>query len=397
MKKTKSRKSLAGYFKTGKILIVEDMQNMRRAIKNILTSMGIKHKQIIQANDGDIALKILRNEGQNIIFVLLDWNMPRVPGIEVLMEIKEDDHLRKIPVLIVTAETNEEQIVQAVEYNVKNYIIKPFIAQTLREKMLNIINPPEYLQLIEEGEKRIKQGRFDEALVILEDVLKSKPDSASIRILMGKAYEEIKENEKARQLYEEAIEKNPQYLRAHDVLSNFLLKTGKKEEALSSLEVAVKISPLNANRQVLVGNLALETRGDMERAQTAFRAAMKQTPQMAEEIAEIYLKNGFHKKAEEFFRTSLSKEKNAYIYNRLGIALRKQKKWKKAIEEYKKALSLEPDDDAIFYNMAMAYLEGDKIEGGKKKDAIRCLKKASGINPNFMDAKKMLKKLQYAA
>lgn len=397
MKKTKDRKSLAEYLKKGNILIVDDMPNMRRSIKNMLTSMGIRNKQIIQANDGDVALEILRSKEQTIMFVLLDWNMPRVHGIEVLRQMKQDQQLKKIPVLMITVENYEDQITQAIDFKVKNYMLKPFIAHTLREKMLNIINPPEYFQLVKEGEKRIIQGKLDEAIVILGDVLKIKPDSASIRILMGNAYEEKMEYEKAHKLYKEAIEKNPQYLRAHDALSKFLLKTGKNEEALSSLEVAVKISPLNADRQVLRGSLALETWGDMEKAQKAFTIAMKQRPEMAGEIAEVYLKNGCHKKAEEFFRTSLIKKKDANIYNRLGIALRKQKKWKKAIEEYKKAINIESDNETIFYNMAMAYLEGDILEGGKKKEAIQCLKKAAEVNPNFKDAKKMLQELQSAA
>ena len=71
----------------------------------------------------DTALKMLRDEEQNIIFVLLDWNMPRLPGIKVLKEMGEDEKLKNIPVLMVTAETNEEQIVRAVEHEVKNYVI----------------------------------------------------------------------------------------------------------------------------------------------------------------------------------------------------------------------------------------------------------------------------------
>lgn len=384
------KKSFLKYFKDGYILVVDDMPNMRRAIKNMLKHIGIKNNHIIEAGDGESALKIIQEEPDKSIFalMLLDWNMPRVSGLEVLKKIKGDEALQKIHVLMITAEDNQEQITLAVEHGAENYIIKPFIADTLREKMLNIINPPEYLKLIKKGEELIKQGNFDEALAILEEVLKIKPESASVRIIMGRAYEEKKENEKAYQLYKEAVEKNPEYLRAHNTVADFLLKTGNMKEALLSLEKAAEISPNNANRQVKIGKLALEEDGDPEKAQRVFKMAMKQNPQMAEEIAEVYLKNGKAEEAEMLFRTSLAQKENVHVYNRLGIALRRQKKWEKAIEDYKKALRMEPKNEMIFFNMGMAYLEGDK-----KKDAIQHFKEALEINPNFTEAKKMLQKI----
>ena len=384
------KKSLLDYFKDGYILVVDDMPNMRRSVRNMLKHIGIKDNHIIEAGDGERALKIIQKESDKSIFVLmlLDWNMPRVSGIEVLKKIKEDEELQKIHVLMITAEDNEYQIAQAVEHGADNYIIKPFIAKTLQEKMFNIINPPEYLKLIKKGEELTEQGNFDEALSILEDVLKTKPESASIRILMGRAYEGKKENEKAYQLYKEAVEKNPEYLRAHNTVADFLLKTGNKEEALLSVEKAAKISPFNADRQVRIGKLVLENEKDPEKAGRAFKMAMKQSPQMAEEIAEAYLKNDNAEEAEMFFRTSLAQKENVHVYNRLGIALRRQKKWMKAIAEYKKALQVEPRNETIFFNMGMAYLEGDK-----KKDAVQHFKEALKINPNFAEAKKMLQKV----
>ena len=89
-----------------------------------------------------------------------------------------------------------------------------------------------------------------------------------------------------------------------------------------------------------------------------------------------------------FFRTSLAQKENVHVYNRLGIALRRQKKWKKAIEEYMKALKVERKNETIFYNIGTAYLEGNK-----KKDAVEYFKKALAIDPNFEEAKKILQKI----
>lgn len=362
----------------------------------MLRHVGIKDKNILEANDGDQALKIIQSETEKkiIVLILLDWNMPRLTGIEVLQKLKEDDKLQNIFVLMITAENNQEQITRAIEKGADNYIIKPFKAKTLEEKMLNIINPPQYIEAIKEGEELLDQGNYQKAIDIFQDVLKIKPDSASVRILMGKAYEEMKDFERARQLYEEAIEKNPEYLRAYNTLTDFLIKIDDKKAALNYLEKAAEISPVNPQRHLMIGKLALECRKDTEKAEKAFRKALKQSPEIAHEVAEIYLENRNAKKAEEFFRSSLTQNQSVHIYNRLGIALRKQRKWKKAIEEYQKALKIDPNDEVIFYNMGMAYLEGDKMAGGKKNDAIICLKNALKINPNFEEAKKALKDLR---
>lgn len=388
----KDKKSLKDNFRDCRILLVDDMQNMRRTMKNMLQHLGIKIEHIVEANDGEAALKILQEEDHNIIFVLLDWNMPNLTGIDVLKKIKEDEKLRKILVLMVTAENSDDQIAQAVERGVENYIIKPFIAKTLEEKMLNIINPPEYLKLINKGEELLKQGEHDKALTIFEELLITKPDSASIRILMGQAYEEKKNYVKAHQLYNEAIEKNPQYLRAHNTLANFLLKRGDKKAALSSLEKAAEISPTNPNRHLMIGKLALESEKNPEKAEQALKKAVKQSPEMAEEAAEIFLKNGCADKAEDLLRKSITQNESVHKYNRLGIALRKQGKWKEAVEEYQKALIIAPDNEVIHFNMGMAYLEGSKIVGGNKQKAYECFKKALEINPDLKEAENEIKK-----
>ena len=174
-------------------------------------------------------------------------------------------------------------------------------------------------------------------------MLKILPDSAGVRILMGKAHEKKKENEKALQLYKEAVEKNSLFLEAHNALADYSLKTGDKKAALRSMEKAAEISPSNTNRQIMIGQLALETEKDPGKARTAFKVAMKQMPQRAEEVTEIYLKHGYAEEAEEFFRDSLTQNMNVHVYNRLGINFRNKKNWEKTVEEYIMAFQLELD------------------------------------------------------
>lgn len=120
--------------KNMKILVVDDFSTMRRIVKNILRQLGFVN--IIEADDGSTALEILQRE--KIEFVVSDWNMPKMTGLELLKAIRADDALKHIPFLMVTAEAQQENIIEAVKSGVSNYIVKPFTAETLSQKINQI-------------------------------------------------------------------------------------------------------------------------------------------------------------------------------------------------------------------------------------------------------------------
>jgi len=115
-----------------KILVVDDFSTMRRIIKNLLGDLGFKN--ISQAEDGVMALRMLQEAG-DYDFLVTDWNMPEMPGIELLKAVRADEKLSQLPVLLVTAEQKREQIVEAAQAGVNGYIVKPFTAVTLKEKL----------------------------------------------------------------------------------------------------------------------------------------------------------------------------------------------------------------------------------------------------------------------
>ena len=114
-----------------KILIVDDFSTMRRIIKNLLRDLGYNNTQ--EADDGLTALPMLK--GGDFDFLVTDWNMPGMQGIDLLKAVGADAELASLPVLMVTAEQKREQIVEAAEAGVNGYIVKPFTAQTLKEKI----------------------------------------------------------------------------------------------------------------------------------------------------------------------------------------------------------------------------------------------------------------------
>jgi len=120
--------------KNMKILIVDDFSTMRRIIKNLLKDLGFTNTH--EADDGSTALPMLKTS--DFDFLITDWNMPGMTGIDLLRAVRSDDALSHMPVLMVTAEAKREQIVAAAQAGVNGYVVKPFTAQALKEKIEKI-------------------------------------------------------------------------------------------------------------------------------------------------------------------------------------------------------------------------------------------------------------------
>jgi two-component system chemotaxis response regulator CheY len=118
-----------------KILIVDDFATMRKVIRNLLKQGGFEN--IVEAEDGVAALKVL--ESQKIDFIISDWNMPNMSGLELLKAVRGSDDLKDLPFLMVTAEALKDNVVAAVKAGVSNYIVKPFTAEVLNEKIEKIV------------------------------------------------------------------------------------------------------------------------------------------------------------------------------------------------------------------------------------------------------------------
>lgn len=120
--------------KNMKILIVDDFSTMRRIIKNLLRDLGFTNTA--EADDGNSALPMLQTG--NFDFLVTDWNMPGMTGIDLLKAVREDARLKGLPVLMVTAEAKRDQIIAAAQAGVNGYVVKPFTAAALQEKIEKI-------------------------------------------------------------------------------------------------------------------------------------------------------------------------------------------------------------------------------------------------------------------
>lgn len=118
-----------------KILVVDDFATMRKVIKNLLKQVGYENN--VEAEDGVLALRVLKS--QKIDLVISDWNMPNMTGLELLKAVRADEDLKTTPFLMVTAEALQDNVIAAVKAGVSNYIVKPFTAEVLNEKITKIL------------------------------------------------------------------------------------------------------------------------------------------------------------------------------------------------------------------------------------------------------------------
>jgi two-component system chemotaxis response regulator CheY len=118
-----------------KILVVDDFATMRKVIRNLLKQVG--YENIAEAEDGVLALRVLKS--QKVDLLISDWNMPNMTGLELLKAVRADEDLKTTPFLMVTAEALQDNVIAAVKAGVSNYIVKPFTAEVLNEKITKIL------------------------------------------------------------------------------------------------------------------------------------------------------------------------------------------------------------------------------------------------------------------
>jgi two-component system chemotaxis response regulator CheY len=119
-----------------KVLVVDDFATMRRIVKGALKQIGFTN--VFEAADGRLALDELKKEAFGLI--ISDWNMPNMTGLDLLKAVRQDDALKEIPFVMVTAEGQKDNVIEAIKAGVSNYIVKPFTPETFNEKLEKVFN-----------------------------------------------------------------------------------------------------------------------------------------------------------------------------------------------------------------------------------------------------------------
>lgn len=297
----------------------------------------------------------------------------------------------KLFIVVLTIDVEKHRIMYLHELGVDNFITKPVSAKTIIEKLAFTIKPQNKLgELIEQAKKHLEAGEIDKAKALSGKILEMKPGSAAGLMVLGDAEWAEGNMDAAREAYLEASRNADLYLEPLRKLAELAEHTGDLEGALEYMEKLDKLSPLNSERKINMGEIHLEL-GNDDRAEQLFNTAitqisndaMEHIAELAAQIAKIYEKEN-PARAEAYIRKALNaKSKNLTredmrLFNKLGVALRKQGKWQEAVVEYQRALEVDPQDDTIYYNMGMAYAEAENFS-----DALKCMEKALSFNPDL--------------
>ena len=202
-----------------KFLVVDDMINMRRTIRNMLRQLGYVY--ITEAENGLDAWGKLPDT--KIDIAIVDWNMPQMTGIELLRRARADDRFMKIPFIMITAEVDESTIAEAAETEVDAYIIKPFVAKVLEEKidvvMMKRENPSPLDTLLSLAKVFAGTGQFNKAIGQLKTALSLNPASPQVYLALGELYSQRGMVDDAEKAYKRAIMLGPKFTRAYDGLA----------------------------------------------------------------------------------------------------------------------------------------------------------------------------------
>ncbi len=381
---------LVACFDGAPVVIVDDHEAVREMIVYFLRQAGLATTSLVECSDGD-GLEEIIGEERPIGFVLLDWVMPKMSGLKALSKLRSHRLYRKTPVLMITGRGEGREIVRAVEEGVDGYVVKPFTAVNLIEKMKNILLPPRHAQLLGEAERHLDKGELLPASRLIDEALEEKPESAGARLLKARLHEDRGELAQAEIMLLEAVSRNPAYLRAYGDLSRFYRRRGDNERALDILVRADHLSPHYVARKLEIGGLSLDL-GQTEQADRVFREALTIDHESVDEVVEICAERDASALAREYLDLVVARRKagegidraeiESFVerYNRAGIEFRRKGHWSEAITTYERALGVDPENAVLHFNIGVAYLQ---IHENAK--ARHFLEKALSLNASLSE------------
>jgi tetratricopeptide (TPR) repeat protein len=381
--------------KGSNVLIVDDHVELRSMVKRMLRQMEY-FQAFFEARDGEEAWEKLKAGPEAFELVICDIDMPRLDGIGLLRLCQADAVLRNVPFLMVSGEGSQWAVATATELGAYNYILKPFSFNMLKQRIDEVfarVKSPEEV-LFRRMEDLKDEGHPEAALQKIELLEKGgaglKPKWLNLK---GEVFMALDEPERAAQCFEKSMETSEYYLTAYKNYAAVQQELGNPEKALQALLKADQINPRDTERKLSLGKLMLQT-GKTDDGVRCLEQAVRLSPQkdrkaMQLKAAETALETGCFGEAEKLFNDVLENNPaDLHLYNRLGIALRRQGKYAEAERCYNQALKVHPDSPIVHYNLGVLYLQ---IKDGFK--ATKSFQRALEIDPNFKEAREMLDKL----
>ncbi|WP_243544988.1 tetratricopeptide repeat protein [Pseudodesulfovibrio tunisiensis] len=370
------------------VLVTQDLLFRKMLQSTIQKTLSIKSDSLSAFENVQPALKRIKDcTSKNIpIIMVIERLLSDRPTTDTIITLKK--LLPETKVIVLVGETRRENIAYFYEIGVNNVISKPASVNNIIEKLAFTIKPQGKLsELMHKGKQLLAEGKLKEVLGIAQSILKIKPNSPAGLMLQGDVFLEAGHSDKAIASYLKAHESSRLYLEPLKKLAN-VYKDIDEDKYLEYMKRLDRLSPLNTERKTDIGAVHLK-RNDVGTAEkyfdqaieTATREAMSMVGSVAERISETVsrvsprMSEKYLAQVIESKGANLTKD-DLVLFNKLGIALRGQGKWREAIENYTRALKISPNDEGLHYNMGMAY-----YDGGEKRMALKCFEEALKHNP----------------
>lgn len=326
---------------------------------------------------------------KKLIF-FIDFNIAdNILNIKRLKQIFKD----KCKVIAVSTEIDKHKIIQMQEMGADNIIIKPVSINSLIQKIALTSQPNnEITEMINKTKKLAGSGNFSQAQSVAEKIIQQKPDSAIAYMLKGDIEKEKGNYAEAESFYTKACEYNKLFLEPLKRLAKLYKKTGEQEKEIAVMHKLDRLSPLNYERKIEIGEIYVKNK-EIDIAKDFFDRAVVQAKKQSKELVSLVCMDIANKAGKEnvalrskYITQAISKKgqslsvNDLWMINELGVSLREEGKWEEAISYYQKGLSISPNDSNIYYNIGMAYAGGKKFE-----KALNYFNKAVKINPKLLE------------
>ncbi|MCF8070000.1 MAG: tetratricopeptide repeat protein [Desulfobacterales bacterium] len=373
------------------VLIVDDMEPMCRSIRGMMKVLNFG-KYFHFAGNGAEAWNILKKEEINM--AIIDWNMPVMTGVELLGMVREDDKLRDLPVVMVTAEANREIVAEAGESEIDAYILKPLTVKSLGNKIALVVekfnNPPPMIAHLKRARVLFEKGKTDAAVKECINAINTEPSSSRPYRELGIIYFKSGDNDNAEKFLIRAAKMNKVDVFAFHYLGEVYVKKNDLDKASKYYEKAMRISPRHISRGLEFGKILLEKKM-YDMAQNVFDKviSLSEKPiQLQIEISDICLENKNYAYAAKTLGYVIKADPKRYdSHFKRGIAVEMMGDYLSAIPYFIEAEKLNKENIAPKLHIAKCYVEAKQIFR-----AEQFLNEVLKLEPENESARELLKR-----
>ncbi|WP_028315721.1 tetratricopeptide repeat protein [Desulfatibacillum aliphaticivorans] len=345
---------------TMKVLIADDMPGMCKSIRGIMKLLGYG-RDFVFANNGAQAWRKLETE--EVDLAIIDWNMPIMKGVDVLRNIRDDNGMWDMPVVMVTAEADPEIVAEVAETDIDAYLLKPLTVKSLGDRVARVIhhhnNPPPAVQLLRHARNFYNEGKLAEAVAAARKAVEMDPGSTKPIRQLGYYFLKNNNLDDAEKCFLAAINRNKLDVFSFNQLGELYMQRQDFENAAKFLDEAMKISPRQLDRGIRLGTVLLQT-GMRDKARQTFDKTIsvsREQNETREMIVDICEKEGDIRYAANLLIEILQNTPGRPdLLVRLGLFLEELGDNQEAVKRLTLASDLDAKDPRIKMHLARNYL-----------------------------------------